>query len=251
MTNIPDLLYVALFAAVLPLLDYAFFWPGFRRRAEVDLARAKTWLYGWSIPSAWATVAIGVAIWAAYDRPWSALGFTVPQGWRLWVAIAVVLLLVAYTVLAVISLVREAAARANLRQQIGTATGMMPRTRAELYAFVGVSLTAGFCEEFLFRGYFIWAFTPWLGWWGAATLSLALFAGWHAYQGLNGVLRTAAVGAIYTLALAICGSLWPGIVLHALLDAGSGVMAWLALREYVTGSQAPEGTTEEGAECNG
>lgn len=231
MRTLPDLLYVALFAVILPLLDYAFFWPGFQRRAEADLARAKAWLYAWTIPSAWATVGIGAAIWASYDRPWPPLGFSVPQGWRLWVAVALVLLLAAYTALAVLSLVREATARANLRQQIGTVTGMMPRTQAELYGFVGVSLTAGFCEEFLFRGYFIWAFTPWLGWWGAAALSLALFAGWHAYQGLNGVLRTAAVGAIYTLVLAICGSLWPGIVLHALVDAGSGVMAWLALRE--------------------
>ena len=45
--------------------------------------------------------------------------------------------------------------------------------------FGGVSLTAGFCEEFLYRGYFIWVLAPWLGWWGAAAVSLLFFAVSH------------------------------------------------------------------------
>jgi membrane protease YdiL (CAAX protease family) len=108
---------------------------------------------------------------------------------------------------------------------------MMPQTPTELCWFGGVSLTAGFCEEFLYRGYFIWAFAPWLGWWGAAALSMAIFAMLHIYQGWNGVLRTGIVGAIYTLAVVIFNSLWPAIALHALTDLGGGVLAWLALRE--------------------
>ncbi len=94
-----------------------------------------------------------------------------------------------------------------------------------------MSLTAGFCEEFLYRGYFIWVFAPWLGWWGAAALSLLFFAIGHLYQGWNGVLRTGIVGAIFTLVVAIFDSLWPAIALHALLDLGQGMIAWLALRE--------------------
>ena len=100
-----------------------------------------------------------------------------------------------------------------------------------MYWFGGVSLTAGFCEEFLFRGYFIWALAPWLGWWGAAALSLLIFASGHAYQGWNGALRTGIVGAIFTLVVAIFGSLWPAIALHALIDLSNGMFAWLALRE--------------------
>jgi membrane protease YdiL (CAAX protease family) len=231
MTTLPDLLYVALFAVIVPLLDYAFFWPEFRRRAEGDPARARSWLYAWCIPSAWGMVAIGAAIWRSEDRPWAGLGFSVPHGWRLWVGVVLVLLHLAYSISAATALVRDAAVRASLRQQMGSVTGMMPRTRSDLYGFVGASLTAGFCEEFLFRGYFIRALAPWLGWWGAAALSLALFAGGHSYQGGGGAVRTAVVGALYTLVLAFCGSLWPGIVLHALVDVSSGIMAWLALRE--------------------
>ena len=72
---------------------------------------------------------------------------------------------------------------------------------------------------------------PWLGWWGAAGVSLAGFAAGHAYQGWRGVLQTGVVGAVYTLFVAVFESLWPAIVLHAVMDFAAGVMAWLALRE--------------------
>ena len=48
---------------------------------------------------------------------------------------------------------------------------------------------------------------------------------------MDGVLRTGMVGAFLTLVVAILGSLWPAIALHALIDLGSGMIAWLALRE--------------------
>jgi hypothetical protein len=89
--------------------------------------------------------------------------------------------------------------------------------------------------------YFVWAFSPWLGWWGAAALSLLFFAIGHLYQGWNGVLRTGIVGAIHTLVVAVFGSLWPAIALHALIDVGSGMMAWLALSE----GSAPRGQAVE------
>jgi membrane protease YdiL (CAAX protease family) len=179
----------------------------------------------------WFVVGAGAALWMANDRSWTSFGFTVPDGWRLWTAIAVFLLLTAYHALMIATLLRSADARASLRKQFGGAEGVVPRTRTELNWFGGVSLTAGFCEEFLYRGYFIWVFAVWLGWWGAAALSLSLFAIGHFYQGWNGVLRTGIVGAIFTLTVAIFDSLWPAISLHALVDLGGGVMSWLALRE--------------------
>jgi hypothetical protein len=42
------------------------------------------------------------------------------------------------------------------------------------------------------------------------------------------------------LVVAILGSLWPAIVLHALVDLGHGIMAWLALRE----GPMPDGLVE-------
>lgn len=231
MTTLSDLLYVAWFAFASPLLDYLFFWPAFRRRSQADPARARTWLWAWAIFGAWPVVAVGAVLWEANDRSWASFGFSVPDGWRLWTSVALFLLLAAYFAYTVAALARSSDARASVRQQFEKLTAVLPHTRTEMYWFGGVSLTAGFCEEFLFRGYFIWALAPWLGWWGAAALSVALFGIWHVYQGWSGALRSGIVGAVFTLLVATFNSLWPAIAVHALFDLGQGMIAWQALRE--------------------
>ena len=238
MATLPDLLYVALFAVALPLWDYFVFWPAFHRRLQTDPARARRRLWTGAIGYPWALVAVGAALWLSNDRSWTSLGFSVPDGWRLWVPVAMVLLLVAYIVHAAAGLARDSQARASVRQQFGKIADVLPHTRTDVYLFGGVSLTAGFCEEFLFRGYFIWALAPWLGWWGAAALSVLLFASAHSYQGWNGALRVGIVGTFYTLVVAIFGSLWPAIAFHVLFDLYHGIIAWLALREEQTSGAA-------------
>jgi len=239
MSVLPDLLYVALFAVVGPLVDYSVFWPAYRRLSQADPAWARRWLWRTGIGHLWLLVGFGAAIWMASGRSWASFGFTLPVGWRLWTAIALVLLVSAYYLLAAASLARSAEARANLLPQLDGVDSVVPRTRSELNWFGGVALSAGFCEEFLFRGYFIWTFTPWLGWWGAAALSHSIFSLAHVYQGWGGVLRSGIFGAFFTLVVAITGSLWPAIALHALVDLAGGVMAWLVLRDSPT-IAAPE-----------
>src|SRR5215510_3614989 len=164
MPALPDLLYVLLFAAALPLFGYLVAWPAFQRRSKADPARARRQLWAENIPCLWALVAAGAALWWFYDRSFSALGFSVPEGWRLWASIGLVLLLVAYIVPSATTVARSAAARAGVRQQFGGLTAaVLPHTRTDMIWFGGVSLTAGFCEEFLYRGYLICVVTPWLG----------------------------------------------------------------------------------------
>jgi len=232
MPTLLDLLYVALFAIVLPLLDYLVVWPALQRKIDADPIRAKNRFWVFVIVSSWIVVAAGATLWISNNRFWADIGFNIPEGWRLWVAIALVLLVVAYIFQAAGAVARDPEVRATVRGQMtGKTADLLPNTKREVVLFCGVSLTAGFCEEFLFRGYIIWALAPWLGWWGAAALSLIIFAGAHAYQGWNGVLRTGIVGLLYTLIVAMSESLWPAIILHFLWDFGMGIIAWLALRE--------------------
>lgn len=241
MPTLLDLVYVALFAVAMPLWDYLVFWPAQERRPPGDAARARRRLWTLAIVQPWLVVAAGAALWIYNGRSWAALGFAVPDGWRIWVGVGLVVLLGLYFVLAAASVARNPKARESVRgQMFGKMADLMPRTRGELVWFGGMSLTAGFCEEFLFRGYFILALAPWLGWWGAAALAVLIFASGHAYQGWNGVLRTGIVGILFTLVVAICGSLWPAIVLHFILDLGMGTIAWLALRDQAGGSYASQ-----------
>jgi membrane protease YdiL (CAAX protease family) len=231
MTTIPDLLFIALFAVALPVWDYLVWWPALEHQLQRDPALARKRLWIGAIGYLWALVAIGTILWMANDRSWSTLGLVRPLGWRLWAAIGLVALVLLYYLQATIAVIRDAEARASVQRQFtGELAAVLPRTRADLAWFAGVALTAGFCEEFLYRGVLIWALSPWLGWWGAAGLSVTLFALGHAYQGWPGIVRTGIVGTLFTALIAVLDSLWPAIVLHALVDLGSGLIAWRVLR---------------------
>src|SRR5262245_15311423 len=153
---LPDLIFVTLFVVVGPLLDYSVFWPAHRRLSQADPAWARRWVWASAISNQWLLVGFVAAIWMASGRSWTSFGFIVPDGWRLWTSIALFLLVAAYHAYAVAALVHSADTRASLRQQVGLLNAVVPHTRTELAWFGGVSLTAGFCEEFLCRGYLIW-----------------------------------------------------------------------------------------------
>jgi membrane protease YdiL (CAAX protease family) len=227
-----DWAYVALIVATL-LVDHFAVWAAFRRDSQIDPPRARVRLWSRWMIMLWTLAVVGIALWTSAGRAWPMLGLTVPTTWRFGAGITLAVAFAALQAASATRIARTPALRTRLRTQFGTLAVVLPHTRPELGRFIAVSLTAGFCEEFVFRGYLIWAFQPWLGWWGAAGLSLLAFVAAHAYQGVAGLLRVGLVGAVLTLVVAIFGSLWPAIALHALLDIGSGVAAWLVLREEV------------------
>jgi membrane protease YdiL (CAAX protease family) len=224
-----DALYLALIAILL-LLDHFVWWPTFLRRSQVDPGRARVWLWsGWMV-MLWSLVAAGVALWFFQARAWGALRLTTPHGWRLWGASGLVL---ALAVIYARSVVRIARIKRTGRIKMGNphVERVVPHTGFELGWWVATSLSAGFCEEFIFRGYLIWVFQPMLGLWGAAAVSVAAFAAGHAYQGAKGVVAAGVVGSLLTVVVVISGSLLPAVALHALADIGQGLVAWLVLRQ--------------------
>ena len=101
---------------------------------------------------------------------------------------------------------------------------LLPHTAAEVTAYLLVTLTAGICEETIFRGYLQLQFT-------ALTKSAAvgvviqgiIFGLEHAYQGWKMVAVITVYGCLFgTLALRR-GSLRPGIIAHFLQDSVSGI----------------------------
>jgi len=76
--------------------------------------------------------------------------------------------------------------------------GMMPHTALEFLAWLCLSLTAGFCEELIFRGYLIdqltaWTKRPIL----AIVLSSLLFGSVHLYEGTAAVLPLMSLALLY------------------------------------------------------
>jgi uncharacterized protein len=111
--------------------------------------------------------------------------------------------------------------RELLRRQARGFLALLPRSRRERQTFAVVAVTAGFCEEVLFRGFGI-AYVRWL--WPAASrpaliaVTAAAFGFAHLYQGPRGVLLTGVVGAYFAWLTLSTGSLLPAIAIHALLD---------------------------------
>ncbi|HEV2131521.1 MAG TPA: CPBP family intramembrane glutamic endopeptidase [Longimicrobiaceae bacterium] len=104
---------------------------------------------------------------------------------------------------------------------------ILPRTVGEKVAFVGVSITAGVCEELVFRGFLIPAASVAFGSIGLAVLlSSAVFGLLHAYQGVIGIVRTGILGFLLVIPLLATGSLLPSILAHTALDVIVGL--WLA-----------------------
>jgi membrane protease YdiL (CAAX protease family) len=93
--------------------------------------------------------------------------------------------------------------------------------RLERSVFALLAVTAGVCEELLFRGFGI-AYLRWL-WPGSPRVAViaitaVAFGLVHLYQGPRGVVLTGLVGAYLAWLVLSTGSLLPAMVIHALLD---------------------------------
>ena len=103
---------------------------------------------------------------------------------------------------------------------------LLPHTRTERIAFVFVSLTAGICEEVVFRGFLIAALTPAFGnIVPAVVASCVLFGVLHSYQGIIGGVRAGILGFALAIPYAVTGSLLPSMIAHTLIDVVAGL--WL------------------------
>src|SRR6202140_2579902 len=96
-----------------------------------------------------------------------------------------------------------------------------PATWTERRWWVFVSITAGVCEEALFRGFmlhYLHVF-PWtLNLTLALLISSVIFGFNHVYQGAGGVAGTAIVGFLFSLLFLLTGNLLLPILFHGVMD---------------------------------
>jgi membrane protease YdiL (CAAX protease family) len=112
----------------------------------------------------------------------------------------------------------------------GRTRSLAPSFGLEMAAFVVVCLTAGVCEELLYRGWMVGMLRAATGsTWAAVAASTIMFGIGHAYQGLKGMFRTVFVGVQLAILYVMVGSLIPGQVLHAGVDLLVGVAGALAV----------------------
>jgi uncharacterized protein len=100
---------------------------------------------------------------------------------------------------------------------------ILPQSTVELFPYLALAITAGLCEEFLYRG-FAMAVLAHIGLaaWAVVLLSSVLFGLAHSYQGRGGVVMTLVIGLILGTSRMAYGSLVPAIFWHSAVDVVAG-----------------------------
>ncbi len=124
---------------------------------------------------------------------------------------------------------RSPKVRQSIARRLAPLDFFLPTRPPEFRLFPALCLSAGICEEILYRGFLLsyLASAPLpLPAWGALAAASVLFGLAHLYQGLSGVLATSVLGLLLSLLFLWTGSLALPMLLHTLID----LRAWLILR---------------------
>jgi len=102
---------------------------------------------------------------------------------------------------------------------------LLPQSLIEILLWIALSVSAGICEEIVFRGYLQKQVHAITGSIVAAVLTQAiLFGAGHAYQGVKQVAVITVLGVLYGVLAAWRGTLRPGMLAHAWSDINSGYL---------------------------
>jgi uncharacterized protein len=184
----------------------------------------------------WGLALIALVVWGAAPGVGAAeVGLVLPQRWPgpvSWLAVAAMLVLVLVSTRALRSgalagpppeaLRRTRPGEARHAEPPGAATlALLPRSRSERHLFALVGVTAGVCEEWLYRGFFlavVVALAPGLPAVVLVLVAAAAFGLAHAYQGTTGILTTGVLGGVLAGVYLATGSLLLPVLLHAAID---------------------------------
>ena len=180
---------------------------------------------------AWQWIAAAVAVFAVGFRPIFTITLA-PGGdawldlaWVHWLLVAVIALFALGVVLPyAVVLWKKVKARPRKYASAEALKPMMwflPATANERRWFALASVTAGICEELLFRGFLLryLHIVPWrLPLTAALVVAAVIFALQHLYQGAVGSAVTGVIGLLLSLLFLLTGNLLAPMVLHAVTD---------------------------------
>jgi len=223
------LIILLLLAVVFPLLgvrDYRLL----LRRTNEGVADARVKFYKGVLVFHWPLTIGLLAWWLLSGNSLESMGLIpVADGWP-WAAIGVGVFAILAQVIYLAIVSRDADKLMEVKKQIGDLANLAPQTPREDHLFDMVSITAGVCEEILYRGLLLATLVSLVGTWPAVAISSLIFGLGHAYQGISGIAKTGMVGLVLALLTVFSGSLFIAIVLHAVVDVTSGRIMGKALR---------------------
>jgi membrane protease YdiL (CAAX protease family) len=131
------------------------------------------------------------------------------------ISIAIVMVLPQFQALS------NARVREKLMRQYARLSFLTPSTAVEFRWYTVAAITAGICEETVYRGFLIHylGIQPWhLGIAAAVVVSSLAFGAAHLYMGAKALLSTAISGVIFCALFLLTGNLLLPIIFHAAVD---------------------------------
>ncbi|MEM1123220.1 MAG: CPBP family intramembrane glutamic endopeptidase [Bacteroidota bacterium] len=227
-----DHLLIFLLGIVLPL--FAVFQSQPEMKAVTFNTQMKKQVYYGNGIFQWICAFVILVVWWAYDRPLPDLGFQ----WGAWSTVSVALLglFIFLYLMDVWSELRNAEKIAATKDKWLKEIPILPATFEEFKHFLFVALTAGVCEEIIFRGFFVNYFLAInennaLGNWLAVLIPAFLFAFGHMYQGSKAVVKVMLMAVLFGWIYLLTRSLLLLMLIHFLVDVLGGYLAYRILKD--------------------
>jgi membrane protease YdiL (CAAX protease family) len=186
----------------------------------------------------WIITLIVMAIWYWNKRSFELMGFKYPEPG--WIAI---LLTVLMGILYVADLMYSTLSDHELRKtqkQWESSVPFLPEKYRELPAYTLMCITAGVCEEILYRGFLVNYFIdpmkdgfPWM----AGVFPSVLFSIAHFYQGYMAMFKIFLLSLLFGLIFIFSQSLLFVVIIHFLIDFTGGVLAISIRQKEQSGKQ--------------
>jgi uncharacterized protein len=204
-----------------------------RLRTDPDARRS---LYRRLLVLEWGLALLTFVVWlAAPGVDAATVGLQWPQQWPGPLTSVVVVLVLLFVVVSTRALrsgalldpatepARRRPGEGRHAEPPGHATlALLPRSAGERRLFTAVGVTAGVCEEWLYRGFFLAVVAALAGGglptWLLVLVAAVAFGAAHAYQGRAGVALTGVLGGVMAALYLQTGSLLLPVLLHAAID---------------------------------
>ncbi|MDH5323927.1 MAG: CPBP family intramembrane metalloprotease [Gammaproteobacteria bacterium] len=239
MPSTTDLIVVLIFAVLFPALS-AYSYPKMKLVLARNLPGVRSKAYMEAMTWLWLLATLAAGNWIYQDRELIDLGL----GWNsqqpFWTSLVLVAIAAAYLLRTALRTNQDSKLRSRMLRKIHKVKEILPINKREFQLFIPVSITAGICEEFLFRAYLLWFLQQQLNPVLAVLIASLLFGLAHSYQGIKGCFQTMAIGMVLCGLYLYSGSLWPCILLHALIDVYAGYVGWKVLAENASSNEFTE-----------
>lgn len=223
-----DHLFVLVLLVIVPLYQHFYAVPKMHREFAEESPGLRERFYWQTIAMQWGITIALLFLWWLAARGFDELGLVTPGGWLFWIAIVIVIVAIAAFRMVLQAQASTPEKHATVLKAFRERAPFMPRNSGEMRHFSAISVTAGVCEEIVYRGYLIWYAAQFTGeGTGGLLMAVALtslvFGLGHIYQGVGGAIQIFAAGLFLGGIYILSGSLWVPMAAHAIIDIVAGL----------------------------